>query len=240
MEGGYTPLNLGVLLGLNNYYAQRFYELLRLWSGTKTKVNYTVEHIRDCLQLKDKYPNFAHLKAKVLDPSIKALNDSECFKITYKEIKEGRKVVSIDFIVEDLETRTYYLDQSQVVKDTLETKAQLSEIPGIDEKSEIVEHTPISISEVSTMDFDKLDLDEMKKPVQRLFKKDFKDYDFSIKYIRESLDFAISVVMEKDDVEILGTRQYPLFKKIFLAMVAKGEKLDLDEFASSIENEMFW
>ncbi|WP_196333124.1 RepB family plasmid replication initiator protein [Paraclostridium sordellii] len=34
----YVPLNLDILTKFKNFYAQRLYELLRLWSGTDTLI----------------------------------------------------------------------------------------------------------------------------------------------------------------------------------------------------------
>ena len=62
MKIGYTPVNVQIWLSLNNSYSQRFYDLLRLWSGTKDIVNYKVEEIKELLMLDDKYISIMILK----------------------------------------------------------------------------------------------------------------------------------------------------------------------------------
>ncbi|MGL4450774.1 MAG: replication initiation protein, partial [Sarcina sp.] len=105
---GHTPINLIVKLGMNNYYAQRLYDLLRVWSGTKQVINYEVEELKELLQIDEKYNLYGDFKRRVILPAIKELNETGYFKIDIKENKVGRKVYSIDFIVKDLDKRKYF------------------------------------------------------------------------------------------------------------------------------------
>ena len=64
-----------------NYYAQRIYELLRLWSGTKTVITYGVEELKEFFMLQDSYPQYGNFKRRVILPAIKELNDTGFFCI---------------------------------------------------------------------------------------------------------------------------------------------------------------
>ena len=75
------------------------------------------------MQLKDKYPLYADFKKRVLVPAVKELNDTEYFKIDFKENKVGRRVESIDFIVKDLDKRVYF-NESIVKLDRNEYKVE--------------------------------------------------------------------------------------------------------------------
>ncbi|OOB76517.1 hypothetical protein AXF41_11755 [Clostridium haemolyticum] len=88
---GYTPINISILLGLNNYYAQRLYEILRLWSGTKSIINYTIHELKELLQIKDLYSLYGDFKRRVIVPAIKELNKTGFFEIDFREVKKGRK-----------------------------------------------------------------------------------------------------------------------------------------------------
>lgn len=46
---------------MNNYYTQRLYDLLRVWSGTKQIINYEVEELKALLQIEEKYNLFYKL-----------------------------------------------------------------------------------------------------------------------------------------------------------------------------------
>lgn len=107
-NGGYTPININIFLTLGNYYAQRLYDLLRLWSNSKTIINYKIDELKDLLMVADKYPLYADFKRRVITPAIKELNKTGFFEIEIKEIKDGRKVKSIDFIVKDFDKRKYF------------------------------------------------------------------------------------------------------------------------------------
>lgn len=104
--GGYTNLNLTVFLNLRNYYAQRLYDLLRLWSNSKNTINYKIEDLKLYFKLEGMYNEYGNFKRRVIIPAIKDLNKSGMFQIEIKERKVGRKVESIDFIVKDLDRNT--------------------------------------------------------------------------------------------------------------------------------------
>ncbi|MDU6248943.1 MAG: replication initiation protein, partial [Paeniclostridium sordellii] len=101
LETGYTPINLAIFFGLINSNAQRFYDLLRLWSGTKSIINYRIDELKELLMIENKYDRYNDFKRRVILPAIKELNDTGYFEIDIKENKVGRKVDSIDFIVKD-------------------------------------------------------------------------------------------------------------------------------------------
>lgn len=116
-DGGYTPINLIVFFSLRSAYSQRIYELLRLWSYTKKKINYTIEELTEYLMLENNYPLYADFKRRVIKPAIAELNKVGCFEISMNEIKKGRKVHSIDFFVEDKDERKYFDKENTVVTD---------------------------------------------------------------------------------------------------------------------------
>ncbi|MGL5694007.1 MAG: hypothetical protein ACRCXA_08010 [Peptostreptococcaceae bacterium] len=90
---------------------------MRVWSGTKQTINYTVEEIKMYLMLEESYPQYANLKRRVILPAIKELNETGYFEIDIKENKVGRKIEYIDFIVNDLEV--FVPDETLFTKGTL-------------------------------------------------------------------------------------------------------------------------
>ena len=105
---GYTPVNLAIFFSFKGYYTQRLYELLRLWSNTKTVITYTVDEIKELLKLEDQYSDYCNFKRRVITPSIKELNEKAMLQIDFKENKIGKRVTSIDFIVTDNDKRKYF------------------------------------------------------------------------------------------------------------------------------------
>lgn len=198
--GGYTPSNLNIFLSLKNYYAQRLYDLLRLWSGSKSIINYTVDDLKGYLMLETQYPEYGNFKRRVLIPAIKELNKSGCFKIEMKEVKNGRKVKSIDFIVEDLDKRIYF--KSEIIK-----------------PYEVVEKNKLLDLDSPKTDCVNKNL-EFYVPNKKLFtaktlesfKNDFKDYNFRDSNNKKALQVSIMATLEKDDEEKIKVKAYEYFK----------------------------
>lgn len=198
LDVGYTPINTENYLLLRNSYAKRMYDLLRLWSGTKTKINYTVCELKELLMLEGKYAKYSDFKKKVIEPSVKELNKTKVFDISYKENKTGRKVTNIDFFVKDLDERTYF-------------KRDTSEKPQNPSESFFVPNE-----------------DVFTKGTIILFKKDFKDYDFREEFLQDAFYDAMAALFEKDDVEKIRHNGYKYFKTTLLEKIDYYFKKDYE------------
>ena len=107
-QTGFTPTNVTKYIGLGATNAQRLYELLRMWTGNKTIIEYSVDEIKEYLTLQDKYKMFKDFRVRVIESAVKELREKELLDIYNVEyVKTGRKVTSIKFYVKDLEPRTY-------------------------------------------------------------------------------------------------------------------------------------
>lgn len=98
-RGKYTKLNYSFLTSIKNSYTGRIYELLRQYLTLKKRV-FDLNDFRFKLNLLDgEYPNYANLKQKILTPSVKWINENSDINIDFTEIKKGRKVVGIHFVI---------------------------------------------------------------------------------------------------------------------------------------------
>ena len=105
---GFTPTNVTKYISLGATNAQRLYELLRMWTGNKTIIEYSVDEIKEYLLLDNKYNLFSNFRRRIIEPVIKELKEKELLDIYNVEyVKTGRRVTSIKFYVKDLEPRTY-------------------------------------------------------------------------------------------------------------------------------------
>lgn len=120
-ELGYSPINLRMIRQANGYYTQRFYELFRVWSGHNKEVTYTIDELKDWLMIEEgmSYDRYFNFKIKVVEPALKEINQKLNMKVSYKENKSGRSVISLTFIVEDLEPRTYDFSKNKVIKEQI-------------------------------------------------------------------------------------------------------------------------
>ena len=231
LKTGYTPANLALLFSLKNYNAQRLYDLIRLWSGTKQTINYTVEDIKMYLMLEDSYPQYGNFKRRVILPAIKELNETGYFEIDFKENKAGRKVDSIDFIVKDFDKRKYF-DGVECINfnDTLEPLS-------IEKTISKNEEQPIEI------DSNKLHIPDetiFTKGTLRSFKMDFKNIDFKNEYMERAFNDAVMIVFDKDDVETIKATSYKFFKGTLDNKIIEYKKEEQEDLKHKEDMDMFW
>lgn len=236
LNKGYTPLNLGVLVGFNNYYAQRFYELMRMESWKGKRINFNIDYLRKTFEIGEKYKQYTDFRKRIIIPSIEVLNNTGKFNISYEEIKQGRKVVSIDFIVEDLEPREYF----NIVENEEIENNKVSVIPQVKEiKKEQVKNIH-SIIKDSINDLEKIiDVSMLEKGFLLNFKKTFKDIDFRLDYIQDAYYQVVGIILERDNINSLGMKQWKLFKKIFTEVAEKNKQEDIEDFLWELEQNYF-
>lgn len=250
LKMGYTPVNVQIWLSLNNSYAQRFYDLLRLWSGTKDTVNYKIEEIKELLMLDDKYSKYNDFKRRVILPAIKELNETGYFEIDFKENKVGRKVESIDFIVKDLDKRKYFAKEDaakEIHNPTLED-IKLTSNKKVIEKQEIISLDQIDIVEldkIKEVKSDKTDIfvpDEtvFTKGTLRRFKMNFKEIDFKNEYMNKAFEDAIMIALDRDDVETIKATSYSFFKGTLDNKIIEYKKEEQEDIKHKAEMDMLW
>lgn len=109
LESYFTQYQLENILQLNSYYAVRLYELIKCDDGitrnTKNYISYSIEFLREYFGCEKKYKRIADFKKKVIDISVREINNKSDYLIypTYK--KEGREIKEVIF-----EIHTNYID----------------------------------------------------------------------------------------------------------------------------------
>ena len=202
----YTPVNLFTFLSLRNSYSQRIYELLRIWSASKNVINYKIDELKELLMIENKYNRYPDFKRRVIQPAIEELNEKANMKIKIKEnIEKGRKVSSIDFIVQDNAPRTY----ETTYKDTAINKKLVDK----DEKTPNMEEYFYIPKEL-----------RLNNSCVNRFRLDFKDYDFNSHILRNYLFAAEAVALEKDNVSVIGNLQYGYFKQTLQAKLEEHKQ----------------
>lgn len=198
LEIGYTPINLTIFLSLKSVYAQRMYDLLRLWSNTKIEIDYSVSELKELLMVENKYKNFADFKKNILVPAVKGLNDTGMFEITYTPKKTGRAVTNIIFKVKDLDKRKYFEKKEDMLINDLENKKN-----PIEELNEIKNDINKILNKFFT------------KGTRMLFDKDFKEYEinFNDDFFINALYDSVCSILDKDKIDVIEKRSYNYFKR---------------------------
>lgn len=250
LQTGYTPANLAALFSMKNYYSQRLYDLLRLWSGTKSVINYSLEDLKMYLQLDESYPEYGNFKRRVILPAIKELNETGYFEIDFKENKVGRKVDSIDFYVKDLDKRKYFTNED-VIADIPSLVVKEVEVTNdnaiFDNKEErtfksnyVISSDNVDNDKISEFEFLVPDEDIFTKGTLRSFKKDFRNIDFKNEYMEKAFDDAVSITLERDDVEIIKVSSYKFFKGTLDNKILEYKLEEKEDVAHKKEMDMFW
>ncbi|GAA0696958.1 hypothetical protein GCM10008904_01220 [Paraclostridium ghonii] len=237
---GHTPINLIVKLGMNNYYAQRLYDLLRVWSGTKQIINYKVEELKELLQIEEKYNLYGDFKRRVILPAIKELNNTGYFEIEFKENKVGRKVESIDFIVKDLDKRKYFgksIDIGNELTDFKKMKESAITVDTYEKADLIIENPKITKLHKEMYIPDKL---VFTKGTLRNFKLDFEEIDFKNKYMKKAFNDAVMITFDRDDVEKIKASSYKFFKATLENKVVEYKLEEEGDILHQQEMDIFW
>lgn len=228
LDTGYTPINLLIYLKIKNSYAQRFYELLRLWSGNKTVINYKISELKELLMIEEKYSAYADLKRRVIQVAVNELNSIGAFKIEFKENKVGRKVESIDFIVRDLDKRKYFVNKSN---------------PGLIESSSI-DNEPLDNNKYSIQSgissFYIPDENIFTKGTLRSFKLDFREIDFINQYMKKAFNDAVMITLDRDDVETIKATSYKFFKGTLDNKIIEYRKEEEEDRKHKEEMNRLW
>ena len=115
----FTSYQLKNVSKLKGHYAIRIYELLKQYERLKERM-FDLDDLRHKLGTEDIYPAYANFKQRVLVPAQKQINQKSDIDIIFKEIKEGRSVKRIKFLVSSKNTIIQPLTIIEEVEDKQE------------------------------------------------------------------------------------------------------------------------
>ena len=86
-------------------YSVRIYEILiqRLDISHIRKIE--LNEVRELFKLSQSYNTYGNIKKKIINPAVIDINTYSDINVTYKEVKEGKKVIALEFHIEALEPR---------------------------------------------------------------------------------------------------------------------------------------
>ena len=99
IKSNFTEYQLHHLLSLNSAYAIKLYKLLYQYKKIKSRC-FLVNELKKQFGIHEKYAEYKSFKQRVIDPSIRQINDSTDLIVQYNEIKIGRRVEKIEFTFE--------------------------------------------------------------------------------------------------------------------------------------------
>lgn len=99
LRGAYKGYQLENVIQMKSAYAIRIYEMLKQWDCKRTQT-YTVEELRRRLTLEKQYTAFTDFEKRVLEPAKAEINEHSDLWVTYRKVKKGRNIESIEFEIE--------------------------------------------------------------------------------------------------------------------------------------------
>ncbi|MEK4086350.1 replication initiation protein [Psychrobacillus sp. FSL K6-1415] len=99
LKSQFTSYKLSNILSLGSGYSIRLYELMKKWQHLG-KWEYPVDELKLKFGISgDTYTQYNHFKTRVLKRAVEELNEKTDLHISYKEIKNGRKIDKIEFTI---------------------------------------------------------------------------------------------------------------------------------------------
>jgi len=98
----FSQYKLGPMLKIKNFATIRLYELLNeeVKRLRKQLITYNINDLKKLIGIETKYKLYGHLKNRILNPAKEDINKYTDLKFDFKEKKIGKRVVSIDFIID--------------------------------------------------------------------------------------------------------------------------------------------
>jgi plasmid replication initiation protein len=95
---GYTSIAIDETLKFSRFYTIRLYELMMQFQKTEERY-ITVKDLRKIFQIAPKsYLGFKDLRVKVIEPSIKEIEEKTRWRVDWEPVKTGRKITSVMFV----------------------------------------------------------------------------------------------------------------------------------------------
>lgn len=126
---GFTAYSLDYVLSLRSSYSQRIYELLSRFKDLGSW-RIKVDEFRYILKIENKYTGYGMFKQKVIDIAQKELAEKTDISFTIKEVKKGRKVEELVFVINQKESEKSLeieFNEDAILKNKLTAEFRLAE-----------------------------------------------------------------------------------------------------------------
>lgn len=126
LEEHFTSYQLKQVSQLSSKYAIRLYELLIAWREVGKTPQIDLAEFKNKIGVDDgEYKRMHHFKARVLEPSIKQINEHTDITVTYEQHKRGRTISGFSFRFKPKPTTKR--ENAERDKDTIDMFCQMSD-----------------------------------------------------------------------------------------------------------------
>ncbi len=99
LKSNFVSYKLGNVLLLNSKYSIRLYEIFKS-NEFKTNFKVAIKELKFMFMIESEYNLYADFKKRVIEYAKKEINAKTDINVTYEELKEGRKVIALNFLIE--------------------------------------------------------------------------------------------------------------------------------------------
>jgi plasmid replication initiation protein len=119
LTSNFTKADLENINKIENVNAYRIYWLLRQYN-TMGQRTIALDEFKEILLLEDKYPEFRHLKARILIPAQKDLEKTD-MAFDFEPLKKGKTITSIKFTIRKNASLPKQLNMEEEIKQQIPT-----------------------------------------------------------------------------------------------------------------------
>ena len=102
LQEKFTSYELYQILALKGSHSIALYELFKSYLFRKS-VKFSIDDIKKYLSLEDKYKEYKEFRRRVIEPSVKEINEYTDLQVEWEPIKKGRTYVGIHFKIKNKE-----------------------------------------------------------------------------------------------------------------------------------------
>ena len=103
LKENFTKYQLKNIIRMKSQYSMRIYELLKQYEKIGHRV-LSVQKLKEIMGIEDKYKLYHQFKQRVLQVAYKEINQNTDIQFEFEEIKAGRKVDKIKFVIKSKKT----------------------------------------------------------------------------------------------------------------------------------------
>jgi plasmid replication initiation protein len=145
LKDNFTAYDLHNVLTLESAYSIRFFEFCKQYEKIG-KFTFGVEELKEVFGITDKYKNYFDFKKKVILQAEKELKEHCELYFSFKEKKEGKKIVELLFLIHKNAQKIIASEVSSVENKKAEIVYKSTANPAIDEIFKLVEQYGVSMN----------------------------------------------------------------------------------------------
>ena len=127
LKSQFTKISISDAMGFKSVYALRIFELLVQYEAIGQR-EISINELRDyCGISKGEYKLYKDLKRRVINRAKDEINEKTDYAIDYKEIKDSRKVVAIDWSIQKKTKRQMQVEKAVIIEKELRSTLAIIE-----------------------------------------------------------------------------------------------------------------